>query len=571
MGGSDYSQELKALCAEGSQIRKPPPPWQCKKSGCHGGVDDMIARLCYKEGMAGMWVYVCGACSTVHHNHNQRPPEAELLERIEAQRKRDNEKHAQSKARKAASTQRKAEAKRKAADERKRKAEEKKRKAEEKKRNLEEKKRNLEEAVRQAEDAERTQQQQFQDEERARQLQEEEDERELQRKEEEKVKEDRRDRERKMRAKRRDRAQRAVNQAKKAAQKTHEARERLRSFTEGKKTRAREEACASRAEMSHDGDEHSEGSTPNSTSDELEDNGVPSTSVFADRRNRSEGWPSAERADKDDGAHSEKLQLVFWSKKWEQPLTVEMTTRGDGKVVLADHECVRRNETPNDSFQRWAEVTSYWVAVPSKRTVIHYDADTTTLLVRKDTVEPCVGLAQHISKLQMARMVAEMGAEAAEDFLKDMRAAIADRKRTPGTVWVVVWYNESDFPEAYPLQSTGKKLRFTDLTKHPRLRAGDAIEFWNTHSTDWTPWDLSAMSTCIHGGDTVLVRKSDARSLPLLGLELEALAMSIEEESDADGGAGGSSRDVNRVRSPSVEVMDGPPPGYKRPVRDARA
>ena len=91
--------------------------------------------------------------------------------------------------------------------------------------------------------------------------------------------------------------------------------------------------------------------------------------------------------------------------------------------MLADHECIRSNETPNDSFQQWAEVTSYWVAVPSKRTVIHLDADTTTLLVRKDTVEPCVGLAQHISKLQMARMVAEMGAEAAEDFVKDMRAA----------------------------------------------------------------------------------------------------------------------------------------------------
>ncbi|KAJ8462148.1 hypothetical protein ONZ51_g11088 [Trametes cubensis] len=559
MGKSEFSQELKALCAEGSQIRKPPPPWQCKKSGCHGGVDDMIARLCYKEGMAGMWVYVCGACSTVHHNHNQRPPEAELLERIEAQRKCDNKKHAQSKARKAASTQRKAEAKRKAADERKRKAEEKKRKHEEKKRNLEE-------AVRQAEDAERTQQQEFQDEERARQLQEEEDERELQRKEEEKMKEDRRDRERKMRAKRRDRAQRAVNQAKKAAQKTHEARERLRSFTEGKKTRVREQACASRAEISHDSH-----ARKRNTSDELEDNGMPSTSVFADRRNWSEGSPSVERADKEDGAHSKIFQLVFWSKKWEQPLMVKMTTRGEGKVVLADQECIRSNETPNDSFQQWAEVTSYWVAVPNKQTVIHFDADTTTLLVRKDTVEPCVGLAQHISKLQMTRMVAEMGADAAEDFVRDMRAAIADRKRTPGTVWVVVWYNENNFPEAYPLQSTGKKLRFTNLTKHPRLRAGDAIEFWNTHSTDWTPWDLSAMSTCIHGGDTVLVRKSDARSLPLLGLELEALAMSIEEESDADGGAGGSSRDVNRVRSPSVEVMDGPPPGYKRRARDARA
>ncbi|KAI0656102.1 hypothetical protein C8Q70DRAFT_1056971 [Cubamyces menziesii] len=563
MGRSEFSKALKALCAEGSQARKPPPPWNCKKSGCPGDVSDMIARLCYKEGMAGLWIYVCGRCSRVHQDHNQRAPSPELLARIEAQRKKDNQKRAQSEARKAASKQHKA-------------AEKKRNAAEAKKLKAEEKRRKLEDAVRQAEDAELEQQQKYQDEEKVRMQQEEEDEREQQRKEderlahqEEKVMEDRRERDRKLRAKRRDRAQRAVNVAKKAAQKTQEARERLRAFIKGKKKRAGGEASSSSEDMSDDGDDHRKDLIALGVSDEFESHGGPSTSVFADRRNRSERSPSVERVNK---THSEKLQLVFWSKKEEQPVTVELKMRGEDKVVLADHECICKNESPNVPFEHWVDVTSRWMSVPTKRTAIYLDAILNALLVRKETVGPCLGLAEQIAKLQMARMVAELGEQAAADLVADARAAILAREKKAGMVWVVVWYNESDFPEAHQVETTGKKFHMTDLTKHPRLRSGDAIEYWMDTMSDWMPWDLASMSTCIHQGHTLLVHTSDAKSLPLLGLELEALALYSEEPGEETYEAT-VTKDVmaERVRSPSVEVMDGPPPGYKRGVRDARA
>ncbi|EIW53624.1 uncharacterized protein TRAVEDRAFT_52743 [Trametes versicolor FP-101664 SS1] len=87
-----YSPELRQLCELDSLHRMPEAPHFCPKRNCQARTT-FTAQLCYAEGWAGAWGYVCDLCHGIHWPWQSGPTEP-VLRLIEERRQFDREEDA---------------------------------------------------------------------------------------------------------------------------------------------------------------------------------------------------------------------------------------------------------------------------------------------------------------------------------------------------------------------------------------------------------------------------------------------------------------------------------------------
>ncbi|EIW51990.1 uncharacterized protein TRAVEDRAFT_53974 [Trametes versicolor FP-101664 SS1] len=94
-GRDIYSPELRQLCELDSLDRMPEAPHFCPKRNCQARTT-FTAQLCYAEGWAGAWGYVCDLCHGIHWPWQPGPTEY-VLRLIEECRHFDREEEARRK------------------------------------------------------------------------------------------------------------------------------------------------------------------------------------------------------------------------------------------------------------------------------------------------------------------------------------------------------------------------------------------------------------------------------------------------------------------------------------------
>ena len=115
--------------------------------------------------------------------------------------------------------------------------------------------------------------------------------------------------------------------------------------------------------------------------------------------------------------------------------------------MLQDNESIQAIAKKHGTcfpFLRWSEKTNDWVDVEHAWSVIRVERSTSFLLVRHKAVTPCLEFGSSLDQQQTARSAITMGDEdLAMDLAAEAHNAILQREWTPGTIWVVVWYNVS--------------------------------------------------------------------------------------------------------------------------------
>ena len=115
--------------------------------------------------------------------------------------------------------------------------------------------------------------------------------------------------------------------------------------------------------------------------------------------------------------------------------------------MLIDNECIQaiaKKHAPSFPYLRWSEKANDWVDVEHATSVIRIDRCTSFLLVRHKAAMQCAEFGWYLEQQQTARSAITMGGEdIASDLAAEAHEAMLQREWTPGTIWVVVWYNVS--------------------------------------------------------------------------------------------------------------------------------
>lgn len=123
----------------------------------------------------------------------------------------------------------------------------------------------------------------------------------------------------------------------------------------------------------------------------------------------------------------------------EGPHERKVHVRDGGTWRLGDHEWIlAKQDYPWDLFQVWSLKVNGWklVAFVDAEQILE---NAELCLVRLESAKECVGLGAYITRMQAAKMHADMGEELAQDLMEGARAEFKARVHVADTIWVLVW------------------------------------------------------------------------------------------------------------------------------------
>ncbi|KAI0354109.1 hypothetical protein OH77DRAFT_1522033 [Trametes cingulata] len=245
--------------------------------------------------------------------------------------------------------------------------------------------------------------------------------------------------------------------------------------------------------------------------------------------------------------------VLYWKDNTE-PDVCDIDMRNVKQLRLADYAwIVARQEQGWEPFYVWASLRDSWTIVSDPKHLLALNEAPAILIVRLMTAKTCPNLSVYVDMMQAAQSSPAVPAALLPAVLGERRQWILTRAVDADCIWVVLWHEDDEFPDCacLPVGLSGH-VNLLKSDGQLRLRSEDRVNVWDPAWSEWMGQNAEELIPVPQGARTLLVRRPCLVSMPLFALELELLDARGRRDSVR------SSRgvDVTRPRPPSIEIVD---------------